>query len=58
MINASTLGLHGTQRLQKILPHDDWIYLPDIIQEGNAIQSIDPRTATYRWAVINEDAQV
>ncbi|HRA28974.1 MAG TPA: nucleotide sugar dehydrogenase [Acinetobacter johnsonii] len=40
MINASTLGLNGTQRLQQILPQDDWIYLPDMIQEGNAIQSM------------------
>ena len=39
MINASTFGLHGTQRFQQLLPNDDWIYLPDIIQEGNAIRS-------------------
>ncbi|OTG66878.1 UDP-glucose 6-dehydrogenase [Acinetobacter sp. ANC 4470] len=40
MINASTLGLHGTKKFEKILPEDDWIYLPDIIQEGNALQSL------------------
>ena len=39
MINASTLGLHGTEKLQKILPDNHWAYLPDIIQEGNALQS-------------------
>lgn len=40
MINASTLGLHGTEKFEKILPEDDWVYLPDIIQEGNALQSL------------------
>jgi len=40
MINASTLGLHGTDKLQKYLPEDDWVYLPDIIQEGNALASM------------------
>lgn len=40
MINASTLGLHGTAQLQKYLPEDHWLYLPDIIQEGNAIESL------------------
>lgn len=39
MINASTLGLNGTDKLQKILPDNHWAYLPDIIQEGNALQS-------------------
>ena len=39
MINASTLGLHGTEKFVKILHEDDWIYLPDMIQEGNALQS-------------------
>jgi UDPglucose 6-dehydrogenase len=39
MINASTLGLRGTQQLKVILPEDDWLYLPDVIQEGNALQS-------------------
>lgn len=40
MINASTLGLHGTEKFQKMLSEDDWIYLPDIIQEGNALPSM------------------
>ena len=40
MINASTLGLHGTEKFQKYLPEDDWVYLPDIIQEGNALGSM------------------
>ena len=40
MINASTLGLHRTEKLQKYLPEDDWVYLPDIIQEGNALGSM------------------
>ncbi|NLY65734.1 MAG: UDP-glucose/GDP-mannose dehydrogenase family protein [Alcaligenaceae bacterium] len=39
MINASTLGLHGTSRFRQVLPEDDWIYLPDIIQEGKALHS-------------------
>lgn len=39
MINASTLGLHGTEQLKKYLPQDEWVYLPDIIQEGNALAS-------------------
>lgn len=39
MINASTLGLHGTEKFEKILADDDWVYLPDVIQEGNALQS-------------------
>ena len=40
MINASTFGLHGTEKMQKILAEDDWVYLPDTIQEGNALQSL------------------
>lgn len=40
MINASTLGLHGTEKFEKILNQDQWVYLPDIIQEGNAITSL------------------
>lgn len=40
MINASTLGLNGTAKLKAYLPEDRWIYLPDIIQEGNALQSV------------------
>jgi UDPglucose 6-dehydrogenase len=33
------LGLHGTEKFEKILADDDWVYLPDVIQEGNALQS-------------------
>ena len=40
MINASTLGMNGTERFRQILNLDDWVYLPDMVQEGNAIQSI------------------
>ena len=40
MINASTFGLQGTERFQQILSKDDWVYLPDTIQEGNALQSL------------------
>ena len=40
MINASTFGLHGTEKLQQILSEDDWVYLPDTIQEGNALHSL------------------
>ena len=40
MINASTLGLHGTQKFEQILADDDWVYLPDTIQEGNALLSL------------------
>jgi len=40
MINTSTFGLRGTEKFQDILSDDDWIYLPDTIQEGNALQSL------------------
>lgn len=40
MINGSTFGLHGTEKLKRILPQDHWAYLPDVVQEGNAVQSI------------------
>lgn len=40
MINSSTFGLHGTEKLKQILSEDDWVYLPDTIQEGNALQSL------------------
>ena len=39
MINGSTFGLQGTENLKQILVSDHWAYLPDTIQEGNAIQS-------------------
>lgn len=40
MINVSTFGLHGTEKLKAILPRDYWVYFPDVIQEGNAINSV------------------
>lgn len=40
MINTSTFGLRGTEKFQDISSDDDWIYLPDTIQEGNALQSL------------------
>lgn len=40
MMNASTLGLHGTEKFACILSEDDWVYLPDSIQEGNALASL------------------
>lgn len=39
MINGSTFGLQSTEELKQILVADHWAYLPDTIQEGNAIQS-------------------
>lgn len=40
MINGSTFGLNGTEKLKKILPQDHWAYFPDVVQEGHVIQSI------------------
>lgn len=40
MVNGSTFGLHGTDQLKQYLPKDEWIYFPDVIQEGNAINSV------------------
>lgn len=40
MINASTFGLNGTEKLESLLPQDDWVYFPDIVQEGQAFKSI------------------
>ena len=39
MINGCSFGLHGTQKLAQFAPQDDWAYLPDVIQEGRAIDS-------------------
>jgi len=39
MINGSTFGLEGTEKLKATLITDHWAYLPDMIQEGNAVQS-------------------
>ncbi|WP_171430517.1 nucleotide sugar dehydrogenase [Acinetobacter lactucae] len=40
MINGSTFGLHGTEKVKQHLPKDEWVYFPDVIQEGNAINSV------------------
>lgn len=40
MVNGSTFGLHGTDQLKQYLPKDEWVYFPDVIQEGNAINSV------------------
>ena len=40
MLNASTLGLNGTEKLRRFFPHVNWVYMPDIVQEGNAVQSV------------------
>ncbi|MDR2250918.1 nucleotide sugar dehydrogenase [Acinetobacter sp.] len=40
MVNGSTFGLRGTEKLKQHLPKDEWVYFPDVIQEGNAINSV------------------
>lgn len=40
MINASSFGLNGTLKLKQFAPKDHWCYLADMIQEGNAIDSV------------------
>lgn len=40
MINGSTFGLQGTEKLKRILSLDHWAYFPDVVQEGHALQSI------------------
>lgn len=40
MVNGSTFGLHGTKKLSQFLPKDHWVYFPDMIQEGNALNSV------------------
>ncbi|OYQ81628.1 UDP-glucose 6-dehydrogenase [Ignatzschineria sp. F8392] len=39
LINGSTFGLYGTEALRQSFPEADWAYLPDIVQEGNAVKS-------------------
>lgn len=39
-INGSTFGLEGTKKLASYAPNDLWSYLPDNIQEGNALNSV------------------
>lgn len=46
-INGSTFGLHGTEQLKQKLNTENWAYLPDVIQEGNALGSF-----TYAKQVI------
>ena len=46
-INGSTFGLHGTEQLKQKLKTENWAYLPDVIQEGNALGSF-----TYARQVI------
>lgn len=38
-INSGTFGLYGTKKLQALAPDDHWAYLPDTVQEGNAVNS-------------------
>lgn len=40
MINSSTFGLYGTQKLQQLCAQEHWVYLPDIVQEGNSLESL------------------
>lgn len=40
LISGSTFGLGGTKQLSDYTQHDYWAYLPDNIQEGNALNSI------------------
>lgn len=39
IINSSTFGLYGTQRLSQYLPQHHWIYLPDTVQQGSSLHS-------------------
>lgn len=40
MINGSTFGLNVTDQLSRLMPKVMWAYLPDNIQEGNALNSV------------------
>ena len=40
IINGSTFGLHETEKLSHLSPQHLWAYLPDNIQEGNALNSV------------------
>lgn len=40
MINGSSFGLEGTKKLQAMATKDEWCYLPDMVQEGNTLNSI------------------
>ncbi|AOA57002.1 nucleotide sugar dehydrogenase [Acinetobacter larvae] len=39
IINGSTFGLQATLQLKESFTHTDWAYLPDMVQEGRAIDS-------------------
>ncbi len=39
LINGSTFGLHGTAQLTQSFQAENWAYLPDVIQQGNALHS-------------------
>ena len=47
MINASTFGLNGTEKLKAILTDDHWVYFPDIIQEGQAFKSVTSASKVF-----------
>lgn len=40
IMNGSTFGLHETEKLSHLCPQHLWAYLPDNIQEGNALNSV------------------
>lgn len=40
IINGSTFGLNSTEQLMRLYPSALWAYLPDNIQEGNALNSV------------------
>lgn len=54
LINGSTFGLNGTKRLATHAQNNLWAYLPDNIQEGNALNSI---TQMQKIIIGIEDAQ-
>lgn len=56
MINSGTFGLYGTEKLQALAPDDAWVYLPDTVQEGNAIESFLKRQKVI-VGVENADAR-
>lgn len=58
-INSGTFGLYGTEKLQKLVPTDHWVYLPDTIQEGNAINSfLKANKIIFGIDMIQDDVKV
>lgn len=57
MINSGTFGLHTTAQLQALASLEHWCYLPDTIQEGNALNSFTSRQKLI-LGVDNSAAQV